>query len=687
MTQVKKFCLPLLAALALLLCAGRGTAQDDTDLRITNIDSSEFPFVKVRLLTRDATGAPISNAPNLVLRENRAPIPEYDLSRVPTGIDLVLVVDANDTLLQSDDNDEVTRRDKVAAAIEQFAREAMDPTGLDRVTVIAVDAAGNTAVLAEDLTRPQDLAEVIAAYQPQMLPRVTPLNDMLTTGLDHLAARQDDGRFQAILLFTDGARLGDQLAYQDLVTAAQSGGVSLFAAILGATADENEVANVSRLTSLTHGQWVHMPDATALDPLYGLFAGQRQQLQARYRSLVRQAGAVDVSVGLGNTRTSSSFELDLREPQLALDLPQSAVRRVGSAIDTPLPLLQPAVMRLAATISWPDGLPRDLTELAFLVNGRRQPLPANLRPDADGTIPLQWDISNVDIGSYELQVQARDELGFQMSSPPQTVTITIERPKPPTPTPVPTAAPRAPLVALPGGLSPNAPLLWALPVLFALVVMGALGGWWALRRARARRKAAQEAAARAAQPPPPPDPASEIHVPTLERLAANGSVAATTILTERDTLIGRDPQAATLVIDDPTVSRLHARLRQTESAEIWLYDEGSSSGTFLNHVRLGLAPRPVQHGDLLQFGRVVFRFTLRLPDDLAAVIAAATAANEPEITTQVAQTEIPSIDDPAQVGDMAEGSPRDVGEGSTSDSGREAADTSSPGNDNGGEPT
>ncbi|MEZ4517119.1 MAG: hypothetical protein R3C44_09885 [Chloroflexota bacterium] len=92
-------------------------------------------------------------------------------------------------------------------------------------------------------------------------------------------------------------------------------------------------------------------------------------------------------------------------------------------------MLQPAVYPLTATLTWPDGIRRDLTELAFLVDGRRQPIPGT-QPRCRGPHPLIWDVSNVDVGAYELQVQARDVLGYEMSSTPQTVTVTIDRPSP-----------------------------------------------------------------------------------------------------------------------------------------------------------------------------------------------------------------------------------------------------------------
>lgn len=617
MALVKKFGLHLALMLVLvLLAAGNANAQDSPELRITAIDLDAFPTVGVRLLTRDAGSAPITDLSALVLRENRVPIPEFELARVTTGVDLVFVIDANDTLLLVDDNDTLTRRDKVASAVEQFARQHMNPTGLDRVTVIVPDESGAGAViLAEDVTTPQELAEVMAAYQPVAPPRITPLNDMMAAAIDHLAATRDDGRFQSVLLFTDGGRLDQQLAYQDLVSTAQAGGLGLFGAILGATADPNEVESLERLAGPTRGQVIHLPDAAAAEPLFRLFQSQGQQTQARYRSLVRRAGDVDISAALGNTRTATTFALDLAQPLLTLDLTDTTIRRAGTAIDTPLPLLQPAVYPLQATITWPDGIPRNLTEFAFLVNGRRQPLPADVEPDADGRIPLAWDLSNTDVGAYELQVLARDVLGYDLSSAPQTVTIAVDRPQPHTPTPPPTVVP-VPSLSLPDNIDLNDSLIWLLPVLFALGVLGAGGAVWAARR-KARRQADEARAAEVAAHSAPPEitPADrDALVPTLERLAADGTARSRTTLSQRDTLIGRDRDYVTLVLDDPTVAPLHARLRQTGPNEFWLYDEGSTSGTYLNHVRLGLAPQPVQHGDHLQFGRVALRFTLqRLP--------------------------------------------------------------------------
>lgn len=60
-----------------------------------------------------------------------------------------------------------------------------------------------------------------------------------------------------------------------------------------------------------------------------------------------------------------------------------------------------------------------------------------------------------------------------------------------------------------------------------------------------------------------------------------------------------------LVIDDPTVSNVHAAFTLTANGALWLADLGSRNGTFVNSVRLGPGDKSiVRAGDRLRFGDV-----------------------------------------------------------------------------------
>lgn len=68
--------------------------------------------------------------------------------------------------------------------------------------------------------------------------------------------------------------------------------------------------------------------------------------------------------------------------------------------------------------------------------------------------------------------------------------------------------------------------------------------------------------------------------------------------------VGRKP-GASLCIPSPTVSRDHAEITIVDRG-LLLHDLGSTNGTFVNGARIQ-QPCVVHHGDLLQFGQVIFR--------------------------------------------------------------------------------
>ncbi len=592
------------ALIGLLLAAGRVLAQqverEREDVRITAVATSAFPTVAVRVLTTAAGGAPIADLSRLVLRENGVPIPDTTLAHTPVGVDVVLVLDANADFLLFDDNSGLSRRDKVAVGIGRYTAQFMAPSGLDRVSIIVPDAAGGASFLIQDANRPDEVAAAIAAFNPT--PQATPLQAMLAAAIDHLAAN-DDGRFRAVLLYSDGARLVNQLDYPALVEAAQAAGIPLYVAILGAEASPEETANADGLSGPTNGLTIHVPEPEAADPIFEIFRAQGQQAEVAYQSALRQSGTHEVSVSVGNVRDAAEFELALAAPEVALHLSQTTIRRAGSAVDTPLALLQPAVLPLTVQVTWPDGHPRALTDVAFQVDGVAQPLAATPALDGAGQLTLAWDISERDAGIYRLEVAIADELGLRATSAPLEVTIEVARPIPPTPTVAPTRAPSPILNA-----GRNAPWDVILPV--GLLLAGVAGAVIVLARRRARR---------AAQPAPPPpriipatDRADDRHVAVLERLTAEGHAAEAIELTAADVTLGREAAAVEIVLDDPSVSRLHARIRRNQAGEYWLFDEGSVQGTALNFEPLGLAPRLLQHNDVIQLGRVALRFRLEL---------------------------------------------------------------------------
>jgi hypothetical protein len=93
------------------------------------------------------------------------------------------------------------------------------------------------------------------------------------------------------------------------------------------------------------------------------------------------------------------------------------------------------------------------------------------------------------------------------------------------------------------------------------------------------------------------EPASSLPIPVLEK----------------DLTFGTDPVQCTHVLDDPSISPLHARVKQTTDSGFIIYDHGSVAGTWVNYEPVTREGRRLVHGDRIHFGQLMYRFSLNQP--------------------------------------------------------------------------
>lgn len=580
-------------------------AQEGVQLYLGQPDVSAFPLVAVPLRAVDGRGAPVADLSRLSLRENGIPL-EYELTTIPLGLDITFVIDANATIETDDDGRTITRREKVIESIGQFAAQYMDAGGKDRVSVLVPDAAGvNGRFFIQDNFNPIPFAQAITAYEPETLAE-TPLNAMLGVAIER-AAQAEDTRFSAILLYTDGGQLAQQLDYASLVGQAQAAGVTIYTAILGAEADANEIDNVSRLVAPTGGAYVHMPAADDAEPIFQVWQAESSQTRIVYQSLQIENGRYPITVNLGSVRAATELVLNLSAPEVFIQLPQTEFVRSGNTFDTPLAELQPTTIEVPVFIRWPDDVARPLTAVALLAGGPdgQTNTIAELQPDDEGFIRLEWDIQFLRAGGYELAVKVADSLGYEADSEPVQVILRLDRPEPPTPMPLPSPTPGT-AVPQPVPIVSTRRLVLALgwSLLASLVAAVLLWRRWRRKRGDGVMGNRGELA---------DSPLANLPLANLQtRPPAALEDEQTNILlplSGDNVTIGRDEAAAQLVLGDKSIGRLHARIRWRDG-RYWLYDEGSAGGTTLNFDRLGLAPRPLQDGDQVQMGRLRLRFRL-----------------------------------------------------------------------------
>jgi hypothetical protein len=101
----------------------------------------------------------------------------------------------------------------------------------------------------------------------------------------------------------------------------------------------------------------------------------------------------------------------------------------------------------------------------------------------------------------------------------------------------------------------------------------------------------------------------------LTRLTNGGepaSLAPIPVL-EKEMTFGTDPVQSIRVLDDPSISPLHARIKRNGEGAFHIYDHGSVAGTWVNYEPVTREGRRLAHGDRIHFGQLMYRFDLNQP--------------------------------------------------------------------------
>jgi hypothetical protein len=619
----------ILAALLPGMAVGQ---QEGTSIRIAGLDASDFPTIVLEIEALDGENNRIGDLGGMALSEDGQAVAGFEQQAHDIGVDLFFVIDANSTFEDRDEAGGPSRQEKVRDSIIRYAERFMDPTQLDRVTIIVPEGISGRFLDRPGLMFANEVINAINFYQPDAVNDVA-LGRLLMMAADEAERTTAEGRHQAIVVFSDAANLVDYPEIDTFLGRAQEQGVTLHTAILGSRADANEIDQATRLAGPTGGDTVHMPEPAATDALYDKIQARGMLTEVTYRSRLNSSGAHTISADLDGARAETTVDLAIEPAQVRLAVDNSRpIRRVAPDSETPLELIEPTKQPLVAQVEWPDKHPRAVETASLLVDGVEHPLQGSVL-SADGILTFDWDISSLEGGEYALQVQVVDELGLVSASPPLPLTIEVQRPaaaavEAPTAVIAPTVAPPTPAAAT--GENKLTDNLIALGVGIALIlaaliiVVGIILLW---------RSRQQVPAAAPVQSPAPPRQVPLIRVPApvesdpgftqieMPAFAAKNVGAYLEVLENapehagfiplggNNIMLGRDPRRVAIAFKDRSVSRMHARILESHGT-YRIYDEGSASGTYVNYERVSLAPRTLEDKDQIHFGRVHLRFHL-----------------------------------------------------------------------------
>ncbi len=193
-------------------------AQEDLPpprLDIMGAVTEEFPLMRLRVISTDETSIRTSLPDGVIINENGIITSDFEVGSEAVGLDVIFVIDANNNINSRDGSSLQTRLDKVSESILNFASLYMDPSQLDRVSIIVPDG-GQARFLVQDAVFPNEVINEVNFYELAQVGE-TPLNEMMLMALDKASGTRADGRFQTILLYSDAGPIGDSNRHVDVI--------------------------------------------------------------------------------------------------------------------------------------------------------------------------------------------------------------------------------------------------------------------------------------------------------------------------------------------------------------------------------------------------------------------------------------------------------------------------------------
>ena len=612
-----------LILLGLFLLAGQGNAvraQSADTAELLLVDAQGFPTVAALLDVFDERGQPITGlAPeDVTVLEDNQPHPISGLVETTPPAQILVAINPGPAFAVRD-GEGVDRISRVKEVLSGWAgaQPTDDPDDLSLVSI-----AGPIITHAQ----PEGWAISLNAFQPDFR-STTPNVQLLSVALNTVNEGTSlPGMKRAILLITPHMEDANiDLLLNEVAEQALASKVRIFVWFV----DSDQYFNTPSATAFkalalqTGGDYFAFSGREVLPDPETYFSPLRHLYSLNYESTLTTSGnhslAVEVETTAGTITSENqtlSVEVQPANPILVMP-PAQVVRQAPQDDPFNTKLLLPEKQELEIIIEFPDNHPRPLARTTLYVDG--QPADQN---EAEPFDTFVWDLSGYsDSAEHTLVVEVVDTLGMSKASIGVPVMVTVVHP----PTGLQAFLAKYRLYIATG----------AIIVAGGTLILVLLSGRFRIRTRRERRADRKRYTDPVTQPVSiqQREPSSKgnqaIRAPWrrgerknlqdapayLTRLQEDGEpVTGNPIpVVEQETTFGTDPVQATHVLDHPSIAALHARLKRTDGGDFVLLDNNSVAGTWVNYDSVPKGGRVLKHGDLVHFGQLMYRFSLKNP--------------------------------------------------------------------------
>jgi hypothetical protein len=571
-------------------------------LQIIKIDSSAFPEIRVQILVLGPGGLE-SAAPtreSLSVSENNRAV-EYEIEQQEMGVEIGFVMDAGMGLINGGATG-ATRLQEMKDAVAELTQDPLLLTGKDVFYVVAEEPSG-PQVLVNPETPATQIPAILGQYNPPTTYNYAYPLEGVSALLDYFAKENSagNGRAQAIVVLSGTLNVNQRFPLASVVNKANLMGVHVYTVQTRHAMAQQET--LEQLAEETGGRFFFYTaeGAPSLSGLKPLLTGLRKQYILTYRSPNSESGTRVVAVGLqfGQSEKPALMQYDITvEPPVAVIRSPGEDQTVKAQLYAPTedPKATPATgIVVTASVSWPDGHPRNIKQATLLVNGEPQAAVSN----PSEQLTFVWNpAENFTYGPATLQIQIEDELGLVGLS--DQIVVRIEAGSS-SPFAFCSSGSKSPLCTL----SLNSILAFlALGFAIAAVVLVVVFRRQVAGTAEQAVGAASDFIQEVGETLRFKGRVGGASRATLVDLDGNTGTGRPSFELHGTTSMGRSKTNADLVFQanqaDSPISRLHCTILEEDGA-FFLRDDQSANGTYLNGVRLVPMERnPLKDGDEIQ---------------------------------------------------------------------------------------
>jgi hypothetical protein len=357
-------------------------------------------------------------------------------------------------------------------------------------------------------------------------------------------------------------------------------------------------AFLQEIADNSYGVATTLDDSEGLAEIWSHIASFREHARVGYVLDELAGGSFDIELRLTNDPSASDsmiVEMPDNQPQVTLDLPEGV-----DSLSLPS-LEEPISLRLSATVSWLDGLEREITEAYLSVNGREV-----AEVPVEDISDFTAELTNLQFGQNALEIVVTDEQGLNATNPPTMITVTEGEQD------------------IPRELRPGLELgNIVLDIFLILVVLAVIGviiylivrwGRMPTLFPKGRSKRSQDGVTYATSETPAEAKAAmedygrPVIQAYLEVIESITEMPQYIELSGQVVRLGRTPTQSDIAFrEDLTVSRQHANL-MLEGNHYRIFDEGSTSGTWVNGRQVPDYGVELMDGDEIHLGAVHLLF-------------------------------------------------------------------------------